>query len=179
MPIDQAVAVARQQLLTLYKFNQPAWTLPVLYMHPEFEGELIKPIEEGITELPSMLPSWLGTPAPVAYVRSIGTTNQSWRVRGGLMRVGRRPENDLVIQEQWVSQQHAEIICRDDFKAPETKPTYFLRDFSRYGTLILRPEGWQKVHHQEVPIPSGTQLKFGSTHGQTLEFIIEASESLG
>jgi hypothetical protein len=56
MPIDQAVAVARQQLLTLYKFNQPAWTLPVLYMHPEFEGELIKPIEEGITELPSMHP---------------------------------------------------------------------------------------------------------------------------
>jgi hypothetical protein len=179
MPIDQAVAVARQQLLTLYKFNQPAWTLPVLYMHPEFEGELIKPIEEGITELPSMLPSWMGTPAPVAYVRSIGATNQSWRIRGGLMRVGRRPENDLVIQEQWVSQQHAEIICRDDFRAPETKPTYFLRDFSRYGTLILRPEGWQKVHHQEVPLQSGTQLKFGSTQGQTLEFIIEASESLG
>ncbi|HEY9607013.1 MAG TPA: CHAT domain-containing protein [Allocoleopsis sp.] len=179
MPIDQAVAVARQQLLTLYKFNQPAWTLPVLYMHPEFEGELIKPIEEGITELPSMLPSWLGNPAPVAYVRSIGATNQTWRIRGGLMRVGRRSENDLVIQEQWVSQQHAEIICRDDFKAPETKPTYFLRDFSRYGTLILRPEGWQKVHHQEVPLQSGTQLKFGSTHGQTLEFIIEASESLG
>lgn len=179
MPIDQAVAVARQQLLTLYKFNQPAWTLPVLYMHPEFEGELIKPIEEGITELPSMLPSWMGAPAPVAYVRSIGATNQSWRIRGGLMRVGRRSENDLVIQEQWVSQQHAEIICRDDLKAPETKPTFFLRDFSRYGTLILRPEGWQKVHHQEVPLQSGTQLKFGSTHGQTLEFIIEASEALG
>ncbi|MCY7323573.1 MAG: CHAT domain-containing protein, partial [Phormidesmis sp. CAN_BIN36] len=33
MPIDQAVAVARQHLLTLFKFNQQAWTLPVLYMH--------------------------------------------------------------------------------------------------------------------------------------------------
>jgi len=200
MPIDQAVAVARQQLLTLYKFNQPAWTLPVLYMHPEFEGELIKPTDEGITELPSMPPSWVGVPAPTASLRSLDSTGKVWRIRGGLMRVGRRQENDLVIQEQWVSQQHAEIICRDTFNAQETYPTYFLRDFSRYGTLILRPnsvnvpqEGrspaagqeiagrdsipvWQKVHHQEVPLQSGIQLKFGSSHGQTLEFVIEASE---
>src|SRR4028119_898637 len=140
MPIDQAVAVARQQLLTLYKFNQPAWTLPVLYMHPEFEGELIKPIEEGITELPSMQPSWVGAPVPIASLRSIGTTSQIWRIRGGLMRVGRRQENDLVIQEQWVSQQHAEIICRDAYTEPEAGPAYFLRDFSRFGTLILHPD---------------------------------------
>lgn len=176
MPIDQAVAVARQQLLTLYKFNQPAWTLPVLYMHPEFEGELIKPIEEGITELPSMPPSWLGAPAPIASLRSLGTTSQVWRIRGGLMRVGRRQENDLVIQEQWVSQQHAEIICRDAYTEPEAGPAYFLRDFSRYGTLILRSDGWQRIHHQEVPLQSGIQIKFGSSHGQTLEFVIEASE---
>jgi hypothetical protein len=193
MPIDQAVAVARQQLLTIYKFNQPAWTLPVLYMHPQFEGELIKPIEEGITELPSMTPSWVGTPTPVAYLRSISATTQVWRIRGGLMRVGRRQENDLVIQEQWVSQHHAEIICRDDFTAQQARPTYFLRDFSRYGTLILPPDqasgvmnqelggregvrGWQKIHHQEVPLQSGIKLKFGSSQGQTLEFIIEASQ---
>jgi hypothetical protein len=199
MPIDQAVAVARQQLLTLYKFNQPAWTLPVLYMHPEFEGELIKPIEEGITELPSMQPSWVGAPAPVASLRSLESTDKVWRIRGGLMRVGRRQENDLVIQEQWVSQQHAEIICRDAFTAQEATPTYFLRDFSRYGTLILRPDngnvakpvitdngfhdhqavGWQKIHHQEVPLQSGIQIKFGSTHGQTLEFVIESSDHSG
>lgn len=188
MPIDEAVAVARQQLLTLYKFNQPAWTLPVLYMHPQFEGELIKPIEEGITELPSMPPSWLGTPAPSASIRSLDTaTDQVWRIRGGLMRVGRRQENDLVIEEQWVSQQHAEIICRDDFPAQQAGPTYFLRDFSRNGTFLRlnselgstdRSSGWQKIHHQEVPLKSGIQLKFGSTHGQTLEFIIEASEPL-
>ena len=212
MPIDQAVAVARQQLLTLYKFNQPAWTLPVLYMHPQFEGELIKAIEEGITELPSMTPSWVGAPAPVASLRTVGPTNKVWRIRGGLMRVGRRQENDLVIHEQWVSQQHAEIICRDTFTSQGSFPTYFLRDFSRYGTLILRPDsvraevnqepmesngvskrgvsdtdgptgehpgqGWQKIHHQEVPLESGIQLKFGSTHGQTLEFVIEGSEPL-
>ncbi len=178
MPIDQAVAVARQQLLTLYKFNQPAWTLPVLYMHPQFEGELIKPIEDGITELPSLPLSWVGTPAPIAALRSLDLTDKVWRIRGGLMRVGRRPENDLVIHEQSVSQQHAEIICRDDFSTQEVGATYFLRDFSRNGTWILRTNGWQKIHHQEVPLQSGIQLKFGSTHGQTLEFIIEASEPL-
>jgi pSer/pThr/pTyr-binding forkhead associated (FHA) protein len=170
--------VARQQLLTLYKFNQPAWTLPVLYMHPQFEGELIKPIEDGITELPSLPPSWVGTPAPIAALRSLDLTDKVWRIRGGLMRVGRRPENDLVIHEQSVSQQHAEIICRDDFSTQEVGATYFLRDFSRNGTWILRTNGWQKIHHQEVPLQSGIQLKFGSTHGQTLEFIIEASEPL-
>ncbi len=209
MPIDQAVAVARQQLLTVYKFNQPAWTLPVLYMHPEFEGELIKPIEEGITELPSMPLSWVPNPTPVASLRSIeptNPTNRVWRIRGGLMRVGRRQENDLVIQERWVSQNHAEIICRDDLTTQQAGPTYFLRDFSRYGTLILLPDhsigreassngsnssatasltlndhrilGWQKIHHQEVPLQSGIQLKFGSPQGQTLEFVIETSEPL-
>jgi hypothetical protein len=36
--------------------------------------------------------------------------------------------------------------------------------------------GWQKIHHQEVPLQSGIKLKFGSSQGQTLEFIIEASQ---
>ena len=39
--VTQAVAVARQQLVTLYQFNHPAWTLPVLYLHPQFDGELL------------------------------------------------------------------------------------------------------------------------------------------
>lgn len=175
MPIDQAVAVARQQLLTLYKFNQPAWTLPVLYMHPEFDGELIKPIGEGTTELPGLTPSWIGKSQPEASLRSLEGSSKIWPIRGGLMRVGRRQENDLVIQEQWVSQKHAEIICRDSFLGDDGLPTYFLRDFSRFGTLILGPQGWQKVHHQEVPLQPGVRLKFGSTQGQTLEFIIEGA----
>jgi hypothetical protein len=178
MPIDQAVAVARQQLLTLYKFNQPAWTLPVLYMHPQFEGELIKPIEDGITELPSGPFGYLMPPSQIAALRSL-TPTKLWQIRGGLMRVGRHAQNDLVIQEQSVSQQHAEIICRDDVSAQENSPTYFLRDFSRNGTWILRTEGWQKVHHQEVLLQPGIQLKFGSTHGQILEFVIEAFDPLG
>jgi hypothetical protein len=39
--IEQAMAVARQHLLTIYKFNQPAWISPVLYMHPQFDGQLL------------------------------------------------------------------------------------------------------------------------------------------
>ncbi|MGB7439614.1 MAG: CHAT domain-containing protein [Coleofasciculaceae cyanobacterium] len=179
MPIDQAVAVARQQLLTLYKYNQPAWTLPVLYMHPEFDGELIKPIEDNITELPSVPPSWIGSQKSVATVRSLeSTTNRTWRIRGGLMRVGRSQDNDLVIPEQWVSQKHAEIICRcDGYPTQAENQTYFLRDFSRNGTMISHGNGWQKLNHQEVPLQSGILLKFGSTHGQVLEFLIESQES--
>ncbi|MDX2100453.1 MAG: CHAT domain-containing protein, partial [Leptolyngbyaceae cyanobacterium bins.59] len=173
MPIDRAVAVARQHLLTLYKFNQPAWTLPVLYMHPEFNGELIKPMEEGMTELPGNSPSLIRQKTPMASLRVLGSSSKIWPIQGGLIRVGRRAENDLVIQEQWVSQKHAEIFCREVFLDSGVMPTYFLRDFSRYGTLILQGGGWQKVHHQEVPLQSGIQLKFGSSQGQTLEFRVD------
>lgn len=175
MPIDQAVAIARQQLLTIYKFNQPAWTLPVLYMHPEFDGELIPPLEEGVTELPENSLTWPQNSLPLACLRSVGETVQVWQVRGGLMRVGRLPENDIVIQERWVSQRHAEIICRDPDDDRTAEPTYWLRDFSRYGTLISGLEGWKKIHHQEVPLQSGVKLKFGSSQGQTLEFVVERS----
>lgn len=172
--IDQAVAVARQQLLMLYRFNQPAWTLPVLYMHPEFDGELIEPLVEGVTELPD--PSTLmHKPFPLACLRTLGDTLQVWQVRGGLMRVGRLPENDIVISERWVSQRHAEIIRRDPVGEGNGEPTYWLRDFSRYGTLLSGTEGWKKIHHQEVLLPSGTKLKFGSSQGQILEFIIETN----
>jgi len=181
MPIDQAVAIARQHLLTLYKFNQPAWTLPVLYMHPEFNGELIKPAEEGMTELPGNSSTLIRQRLPLASLKLPGEDDRVWYVRGGLMRVGRRTDNDLVIQEQWVSQKHAEIFYRDTLAGSSDVPTYFLRDFSRYGTLVLGSEGWQKVHHQEVSLRSGVQLKFGSSQGQALEFRIEnlgvASES--
>lgn len=174
MPIDQAVAIARQHLLTLYKFNQPAWTLPVLYMHPEFNGELIKPAEEGMTELPGNSSTLIRQRLPLASLKTSGENGKVWYVRGGLMRVGRRTDNDLVIQEQWVSQKHAEIFYRDILTDSGDVPTYFLRDFSRYGTLILGAEGWQKVHHQEVSLSPGVQLKFGSSQGQPLEFRIES-----
>lgn len=172
-PIDEAVAIARQQLLSLYKFNQPAWTLPVLYMHPEFNGELIQPFTEGVTEIPDASPSWLGRQTPVAYLRSTTSPNQVWSVRGGIMRVGRGEGNDVVLQQPEVSREHAEIFYRDSSWKDEIEPTYLLRDRSRWGTWVLGTEGWHKVHHQEVPLHSKAQLKFGNPRSQALEFVIE------
>ncbi|MEP6486353.1 FHA domain-containing protein [Microcoleus vaginatus GB2-A3] len=187
MSIDRAVAVARQQLLTLYKFNQPAWTLPVLYMHPEFDGQLTEPVDDLKTELPLNSSTWLGRLPSCAYLRgrdrpnakSTESTNQVWPIRAGMVRVGRWEENDVVIREQWVSQKHAEIFCRNTIGDNRGEPSYFLRDFSRYGTLVLGPEGWQRVHHQELLLRSGTQLKFGSSQGQIFEFTIEVAKTSG
>jgi hypothetical protein len=178
MSVDRAVAVARQQLLTLYKFNQPAWTLPVLYMHPEFDGQLTELVDDLTTELPLNSSTWLGRLPSCAYLRgrdvkSTESTNQVWPIRAGIVRVGRWEQNDVVIREQWVSQKHAEIFCRNSIGDTQGEPSYFLRDFSRYGTLVLGPEGWQRVHHQELLLRSGTQLKFGSSQGQIFEFTIE------
>jgi CHAT domain/FHA domain len=178
MPIDRAVQVARQQLLTLYKFNQPAWTLPILYMHPQYDGELIRAVEEGITQLPTMIPSVDREDIPVGYLRSLEDKDKIWRIYGGVMRVGRHPENDLVLQERWVGRRHAEIICRETASVPERQYTYFLKDFSRFGTLVYCDGEWQKIHHQEVPLTSGVQLKFGSPYGQVLEFAIEQSSKV-
>jgi len=187
MSIDRAVAVARQQLLTLYKFNQPAWTLPVLYMHPEFDGQLTEPVDDLKTELPLNSSTWLGRLPSCAYLRgrdrpnvkSTESTNQVWPITAGMVRVGRWEENDVVIREQWVSQKHAEIFCRNSIGDHRGEPSYFLRDFSRYGTLVLGPEGWVRVHHQELLLQSGTQLKFGSSQGQVFEFTIEVAKTSG
>ena len=175
MPIDQAVAVARQHLLTLYKFNQPAWTLPVLYMHPEFDGQLI--INETKTGLPPEPPTWMGHPIPMASLRLPGKSSKVWPIQGGMMRIGSLVHNDLVLQDTGVSREHAEIFYRDISTDGNVKPTYFLRDFSRYGTLVLGPEGWQRIHRQEVPLHSGMQLKFGNPRGQTLEFWMDAAKA--
>lgn len=173
MPIDRAIAIARQQLLTLYKFNQPAWTLPVLYMHPEFDGELIRPLGDGVTEIPDNSSTWLGRKAPAACLRLVDRPSQQWSILAGMMRVGTWDGNDLVLQGAGISRKHAEIFYRDSIADEMTKPSYYLRDFSRYGTLVLGTEGWQRVHHREIPLSSTTQLKFGSHRCQTLEFALE------
>ena len=173
MPIDKAVAVARQKLLTVYKFNQPAWTLPILYMHPEFNGEMINPIDDRDRDRDrTVLPRFNQANLPVAYLRCLDNSDK-WQVHGGIMRVGRGQENDLVIKEKWVSQKHAEILCRENDWQLSQENSYFLKDFSRFGTLINVDGIWKKIHHQEIPLQSGVQIKFGSSHGQILEFFIE------
>jgi hypothetical protein len=86
LTIDQAVALARQQLLTLYKFNQPAWTLPVLYMQPEFNGALIESLDDIKTELPRNSPTWVGQALPTAYLRSRNSPQQAYFGRNGASR---------------------------------------------------------------------------------------------
>jgi hypothetical protein len=174
--IDQAVAIARQQLLTLYRFNQPAWTLPVLYMHPQYDGELIKPIGDGVTEIPEQSPTWIGRRVPFAFLRGVGSSTDVWPIQGGLMRIGKIDGNDLVINEPGVSRRHAEIFYRDSLNHSDLEPSFYLRDYSRYGTLLLSNEGWRRVHQQEIPLQSQTQIKFGSHRSQALEFVIELTD---
>lgn len=170
LPVDRAAQIARQQLLTTYGFNHPAWTIPVLYMHPEFDGELISLTVPDDTILPPPPP-----PDVLAYLRSPEILGASWPIHGKLMRVGRNPhENDLVTAEPWVSQRHAQIIRLEN---PATTPTcsefsYILRDDSRYGTLIFDQDEWRTIHRGEVRLSSGMKLKFGSYQGQTYEFVV-------
>lgn len=174
-PIDEAVAIARQNLLALYRFNQAAWTLPVLYMHPEFNGELIRPYTEGVTEIPDQSVGWLGRHMPQAYLRSLAAPPQIWSLRGGIMRVGRGEGNDVVLQQPEVSREHAEILYQSSAVLENGEPVYLLRDKSRCGTWVsvpASPSGWMLVQNQEVRLPSKTQLRFGNPRGQALEFVI-------
>lgn len=175
-PIDEAVAEARQELLTIYKFNQPAWTLPVLYLHPDFNGELIKSFDEGITELPdTTIPSIISS-VPTASLRSLVPGGKNWLLRSGVTRIGRTKDNDIVIPEPSVSKRHAEILCRNTFSGSTPVRTYYLQDLSTYGTTwVSSSNGWQQILREEVLLTSGMQLKFGSSRGETWEFIIEDS----
>ncbi|HEY9702502.1 MAG TPA: hypothetical protein V6C58_08655, partial [Allocoleopsis sp.] len=66
--------------------------------------------------------------------------------------------------------------CRNSITDKGLESAYFLRDYSRFGTLVLSGKGWQKIHHQEVQLQSGDLLKFGSPQGQSVEFILEKFE---
>ncbi|MEB3219028.1 MAG: CHAT domain-containing protein [Nostocales cyanobacterium 94392] len=169
-PIDEAVAEGRKRLLTIYHFNQPAWTLPVLYLHPHFDGELLKSFEEGATEIPT---TFIPGSANVS-LRSLQPGGKIWLLKPGVTRIGRTRENDIVIREPSVSKRHAEILCRNSLVGNTQVQTYYLQDLSTYGTTwILRSGGWEQIYRGEVPLESGMHLKFGSTKSQTWEFRIE------
>ncbi|MBE9220422.1 CHAT domain-containing protein [Dolichospermum flos-aquae] len=169
--IDEAVAAARQELLTLYKFNQPAWTLPVLYLHPDFDGELIKSVDEGITEIPD---SRIYSPVKTACMRSLSPGGKTWLLGPGVTRIGRTRDNDIVIPEIYISRHHAKILCRNTLIENTLSTIYYLQDVSTYGTTwYLSPNGWQQILREEVPLTSGMQLMFGSANGEIWEFIRE------
>lgn len=169
-PVLQAVITARQYLLMAYKFNHPAWTLPVLYLHPQFQGQLLEPLFQMVTRMPGLdeTPS-----CQMAAIRSLDQQTTTWPIQGGMMRVGRLPDNDLVISEPWVSGQHAEIFSRNLGGSGASDATYFLRDISRYGTYYYDGASWQQVHREEIPLVTGTHLRFGSLEGKPMEFVLE------
>ncbi|NMG10227.1 CHAT domain-containing protein [Brasilonema sp. UFV-L1] len=178
LPIDEAVAEARQQLLIVYRFNQPAWTLPILYLHPDYNGELIRNFDEGITELPETSIPGIGSLLSNACLRSLSPGGKTLQLRPGVTRIGRTPDNDIVISEPSVSKRHAEILFRNTLTGSSPVRTYYLQDLSTYGTTwVLRANTWQQIHRQEVPLQSGMQLKFGSTKSQPWEFIIDQSSA--
>lgn len=167
--VSQAVAIARQQLVTLYQFNHPAWTLPVLYLHPQFDGELLCSVAMDVTQIPGQaLP-----PRQIGILRCLDDPNRCWQIQGGCLRIGRLPDNDLVISEPWVSKYHAEIFSRSGPGSAPEKPVYFLKDMSRFGSYWFDGQAWQSVHREEVPLPSGSRVKFGTLEGQLMEFTLE------
>jgi hypothetical protein len=171
-PVDRAVAIARQNLLTVYKFNQPAWTLPVLYLHPDFDARILAVPDIEITRIPGEAVH----SQPIAAIRSVEEPSLIWYLYRGSLRVGRRPENDVVIPEPWVSGSHAEIFCRTlPVPGQPDQVGYYLKDDSRYGTFCLQRDigGWQHVHRQEIGLVSGMHLRFGSPQGRLMEFVIE------
>jgi CHAT domain/FHA domain len=173
--IDKAVADARQKLLSLYKFNQPGWTLPILYMHPEFNGKLVC-CDDFNSEQNEVLAGYreeeVGKQLPTAYLRSLSDHTKQL-LPAPVTRIGRTTDNNIIIPDLSVSRQHAQIICRDSFTNAELGQNYYLRDDSTGGTLIYQSGTWQRIHHEEVPLISGMQLKFGSSRSDTWEFIIE------
>lgn len=172
--IDRATAIARQQLLAIYGYNFPAWTLPVLYLHPEFDGELIRPGQEEVTQLPENSLSGIRQRTLKATLRSLSVPKKVWSLQAGFALLGRVKErNDIAIDEPWISQQHAKIFCRNETRDGKIIPTYFISDNSRFGTFIFELDEWRKIHLQEVPLHSGVQLKFGCSQGETFEFIVE------
>ncbi len=175
LPIDEAVVEARQHLLAIYKFNQPAWTLPVLYLHPNFNGELIKSFGGEITEPPITIIPSIPSSDPTACLRSLDK-GVTLPLRSGVTRIGRTKDNDIVIPGESVTREsHAEILCRNNLSGATPIRTYFLKDLSTYGTWFLSAKGWQQILREEVPLKSGMQLKFGSSTGETWQFIIEDS----
>ncbi|HIK44546.1 MAG TPA: CHAT domain-containing protein [Leptolyngbyaceae cyanobacterium M65_K2018_010] len=169
--VAQAMALARQHLLAVYRFNHPAWTLPVLYQHPQFGGDLLRPPALAVTQLPGQ-----AAPAGQAVVmRCLATPSRQWPLQGGLLRVGRLPDNDLVILEPWVSGQHAEIFGRHLLSSEPDQIAYFLRDFSRFGSYYFDGQTWQHVHRAEIALPLGTPIRFGSLEGQLMELTLEGS----
>ncbi len=79
-------------------------------------------------------------------------------------RIGRRTDNDIVIDEPSISRRHAELFDVGD-------GTYRLRDLeSRMGTLVRGPDGWNPVDLIEVD--AKTPIRLGNYRTTVAELLV-------
>ena len=79
-------------------------------------------------------------------------------------RIGRRTDNDIVIDEPSISRRHAELFDVGD-------GTYRLRDLeSRMGTLVRGPDGWNPIDLAEVD--AKTPLRLGNYRTTVAELLV-------
>jgi FHA domain/CHAT domain len=173
--IEQAVTAARRRLLIENGFTNSAWTLPILYLHPQFNGEILQNVDdysvanERLADIPEEIYF-----QPKASLRS--SDGLSYNLQNGVTYIGRAGNNNIIIPELSVSKHHAEIFFRITLTG-NTPPTitYFIKDVSTYGTtwIVESDSSLQQISGKEVPLQSGMQLKFGSTRSQTWVFTID------
>ena len=84
-------------------------------------------------------------------------------------RIGRRTDNDIVIDEPSISRRHAELFDVGD-------GTYRLRDLeSRMGTLVRGPNGWSPIDLVEVD--SKTPIRLGNYKTTVAELLVMQSRA--
>lgn len=79
--------------------------------------------------------------------------------------IGRIAGNDVVVDDDAVSREHAEVIRR--------KGSIFLIDRSTNGTHVRPQLGAPRhIHHEEVPLEGGGEFSLGRTDGPAIEYKI-------
>ncbi len=95
---------------------------------------------------------------PLAYLVNKEDPNQRFPLYSRALRIGRRPGNDIVVPDAYVSGQHATIeVVGDEVRLTDLGSTN--------GTFI---EGRRLVPNQPTPVPAGATITMGRT-----EFLIE------
>ncbi|MCS6777003.1 MAG: FHA domain-containing protein [Chthonomonadaceae bacterium] len=95
--------------------------------------------------------SGAGAAGAVARLRVVRGTGKDLLLRPGTLRVGRRPENDLVIPDNYVSGRHAEITT-------DNTGTYLTDIGSTNGTVI---NGQKIPPHERRLLLAGDEIQLG------------------
>jgi len=125
----------------------PAEAVPVdsgSTLQPEGDETLLAPAEPVAAEAGPAPPAWL-------VFKSGANAGQTIPVSGAVTSIGRAPENDVVVDDQGASRQHAQITFAGG--------TFQLTDAGSAGGTIV--EGASAA--ATVPLASGTEVKIGQT----------------